>query len=105
MSRGQWMLLTLLIVSIFLNYLDRGTLSVAVPFISKDFSLSQSRVGVLSAAFFWTYALLQLFGISGWIADRFPAGLVLAAGLAIWSTATIASGLAPGFASLFAARL
>ena len=62
-------------------------------------------MGSLFSAFFWTYALLQLFGISGWLADRFPAGLVLAGGLFVWSAATILTGAVSGLAPLFAARL
>src|SRR5206468_1090768 len=80
-------------------------LSVAAPLISRDFSLTQAQMGSLFSAFFWTYALAQLFGLSGWIADRYPPELVLAGGLALWSVATIESGLVSGFAPLFAARL
>ncbi|MCW5964551.1 MAG: MFS transporter [Bryobacterales bacterium] len=105
MTAAQWTLLTLLIVSIFLNYIDRGTLSVAAPVIEKDFLLSPASLGSLFSAFFWTYALLQLFGVAGWAADRFPVGIVLAVGAAVWSASTVMAGLANGFMALFIARL
>jgi MFS family permease len=62
-------------------------------------------MGSLLAAFSWTYALMQLIGISGWLSHRFPVGLVLLWGYIVWSAATIATGLVSGFAMLFAARL
>lgn len=105
MTAAEWGLLALLVLSIFLNYIDRSNLSLAGPVIQKEFGLDAAQMGSLFSAFFWTYALLQLFGISGWLADRFPAGLVLAGGLFLWSAATILTGAVSGLAPLFAARL
>src|SRR4051794_32983352 len=105
MTSAQRLLLTLLVASIFLNYIDRSNLSLAAPIIQKEFALSPGALGSLFSAFFWTYALLQLVGIAGWVADRFPVGLVLAGGLALWSAATILTGVLSGLPALFAARL
>jgi MFS transporter, ACS family, D-galactonate transporter len=104
-NRAEWTVLLMLVASIFLNYIDRSNLSLAAPVIEREFSLSPSAMGRLFAAFFWTYALLQLCGFSGWLADRFPVGIVLAGGLLVWSVATLISGLVSGFAALFAMRL
>jgi ACS family D-galactonate transporter-like MFS transporter len=104
-TRAQWTLLLLLVASIFLNYIDRSNLSLAAPIIQRELSLTPGAMGRLFAAFFWTYALFQLFGISGFFAERFPVRYVLAAGLAIWSVATIFTGLLPGFAAMFTMRL
>jgi MFS family permease len=98
-------LLALLGTSIFVNYIDRGNLSVAAPLLETELSLTPARLGALLASFFWTYALLQLFGIAGWIADGFPAGAVLAAAFALSSAATAAAGLVSGFTALFITRL
>jgi MFS transporter, ACS family, D-galactonate transporter len=105
LTRSQWVLLILLVASIFLNYVDRSNLSLAAPLIEREFSLGPSAMGRLFAAFFWTYALLQLFGTAGWLADRFPVGRVLAGGLFVWSAATILTGVLTGFSALFAMRL
>ncbi len=105
MTKAQRALLALLVLSIFLNYIDRTNLSLAGPLLEREFSLPPSHMGALFSAFFWTYALLQLVGISGWLADRHPPGLVLAGGLFLWSAATIATGLVSGLAALFAMRL
>jgi MFS family permease len=105
MSRSQRLLLALLVLSIFLNYIDRSNLSLAAPVMQKEYGLSVADIGWLSSAFFWTYALLQLFGIAGWFADRYPPGLVLAGGLFVWSGATVLTGLLSSIPALFAARL
>lgn len=105
MTPAQRLLVGLLVASIFLNYIDRSNLSLAAPVMQQEFGLSTAALGSLFAAFFWTYALLQLVGISGWLADRFPVGLVLAGGLFVWSAATIFTGVLSGLPALFAARL
>ena len=95
----------LLVISIFINYIDRGNLSIAAPLLEKELSMTSSQLGALLSSFFWTYALVQLFGIAGWLTDRFPVGWVLAAGYFAWSAATAATGLVSSFAGLFVMRL
>ena len=41
----------------------------------------------------------------GWLADRIGAERVLVSGFCVWSIATVLTGLATGFAMLFAFRL
>lgn len=103
--RAAWGLLALLVASNFINYIDRGNLPVAAPVLSADLGLQPEALGNLLGAFFWTYALFQLFGIAGWLADRFNVSLVLAAGFFLWSASTALTGLVSGIAGLFAARL
>src|SRR3954451_14605576 len=105
MSRAEWILLSLLVASIFINYIDRSNLSIAAPILAKELSLSPTKIGSLLSSFFWTYALLQLLGISGWLADRFSVVQVFTAGFIVWSLATIATGVLSGFATIYVARL
>ena len=105
MSRSEWALLALLITSIFINYIDRSNLSIAAPLLEKELSLSPTQVGSLLSSFFWTYSLLQLFGIAGWLADRFPVVFVFTGGFLLWSLATIATGVLSGFAAIYVTRL
>jgi len=105
MSRAEWTLLLLLVASIFVNYIDRGNLSIAAPLIEKELALSPVQIGALLSSFFWTYALLQLLGVAGWLADRFPVTQVLTAGFLLWSVATLATGVLTGFRSIYIARL
>ncbi len=96
---GVW----LLAISVFLNYVDRGALAIAMPQISRELGLNASQLGMLASAFFWTYALLQV--PAGWLVDKFDVKWVLAGGFALWSLATGLTGLAGGFAGLLALRL
>jgi ACS family D-galactonate transporter-like MFS transporter len=105
MSRHEWTVVVLLVFSVVINYVDRSNLSLAVPILEKQFSLSSLQAGELLSAFFWTYALVQVFGIAGWLADRFHAGWVLFIGYLLWTLATAATGLTASFAALFALRL
>ncbi|HYO83121.1 MAG TPA: MFS transporter [Bryobacteraceae bacterium] len=98
-------LLVLLVASIFINYIDRANLSIAAPMLAEELALTPGQLGLLFGSFFWTYALLQLFGIAGWFADRYPVGWVFAWGFVIWTLATAASGIVTGFAALYAMRL
>jgi len=93
----------LLGLSIFINYFDRGTLSLAAPFIKSDQGLSDYQLGIVLSAFFWTYASFQM--ISGWLVDRLDVNWVLFCGVALWCAATGATGFANSFYPLVAARL
>jgi MFS family permease len=86
-----------------INYIDRGSLSVAAPQLSKQLSLTPQQVGFVLSAFFWTYTVFQL--LAGWLADRFAVFWVFAIGFVIWSLATLGSGLVSGLTSLFILRL
>jgi ACS family D-galactonate transporter-like MFS transporter len=93
----------LLSASVLINYIDRGTLSVAAPVLKEDLHLSASQLGVLLSSFFWTYSVFQI--VSGWMVDRFEVNWVLALGVLAWSCATLTTGLVHGFALLLTARL
>ena len=101
--RVRWSVLALLVASIFINYIDRSNLSVAVTNIEKDLSLDDRQAGLLLSGFFWTYALFQ--PAAGWLVDRYNAYWVYAAGFLLWSVATALTGFAGGFAALFGLRL
>jgi MFS family permease len=93
----------LLAAAVFINYVDRGNLATASPLLKDELGLSNSQIGVLLSAFFWSYAPLQ--PVAGWLAQRFEVRYVLPAGLALWATATALTGLAASFAMLLALRI
>jgi MFS family permease len=93
----------LLTLAALINYVDRGNLATAGPLIRDQFALSNTQLGLLLSAFFWSYAPGQL--PAGWIAERLDARWVLAAGLAVWSVATALTGLASGFVMLLILRV
>ncbi|HTT63616.1 MAG TPA: MFS transporter [Bryobacteraceae bacterium] len=110
LSGSQWAVLTLLVLSIFINYIDRGNLSIAGPLLMASpekggLGLDAIRLGNLLSAFFWTYALFQLLGVVGLLLDRFDVSWVYAIAYLLWSAATAVTGLAGSFVVLFGLRL
>ncbi len=99
-KRDRWVL-ALLVISAFINYIDRANLSVGAVSIQREMGLSNPQLGRLLSGFSWTYAALQILFVAGWLADRFNVSLVFAAGFLIWSVATAGAGLAGGFTTLF----
>jgi ACS family D-galactonate transporter-like MFS transporter len=95
--------LVLLAISSFINYVDRGNLSIAAPMLKEELGISPSQLGLLLSAFFWTYACLQLF--AGWLVDRLNVNWVFAGGFFLWSAATAATGVARTFVVLLLLRL
>jgi MFS family permease len=86
----------------FLNYLDRYILSAAAPLIQEEFHLTDFQLGVLASAFLVVYAVSALpFGI--W-ADRGVRRTVIGVGVAIWSIATLFTGLARSYWQLLVTR-
>lgn len=110
-DRRRWyvpspaVLMVLLTTSMFVNYIDRSNLSVAAPLLQSTLGYTTQQIGGLSSAFFWTYALMQLVGLSGWICDKYPVGRVFALSFGLWSLATLCTGLLSTFSALFTMRL
>ena len=80
----------LLSAAVFINFVDRGNLATASPLLKDEFGLTNSQIGLLLSAFFWSYAPLQ--PVAGWFAQRYGVHYVLPAGLALWAVATIITG-------------
>lgn len=96
-------LVTLLGLAMFLNYTDRGSLSIVAPALKHELGISNAAMGVTLSAFFWSYAIAQ--PAAGWVAQRFAPRTVLAVATSLWSVATFACGLATGLVMLFVFRM
>ena len=86
----------------FLNYMDRYVGAAASPLIQKEFHLTDAQVGLLGSAFLLVYAVAAV--PFGYWADRGVRKTVVAAGVAIWSIATLFTGFARSFPQLFVSR-
>jgi ACS family sodium-dependent inorganic phosphate cotransporter len=97
--------IALCFAAIFLCYIDRVNISVAIIPMAKEFGWDKTLQGTVMSAFFIGYLLTQIAG--GWLADRFGGKPVLAGGVVIWSlfTALTPPAAAGGFAALLAARI
>ncbi len=100
---AQWPVIALLVVSVAINYIDRGNLSIAAPLLKGELGITPSQLGLLLSSFFWTYSVFQL--VSGWLVDRWDVNWVMAGGFFVWSVATAATGLIGSFTTLLLLRL
>jgi MFS family permease len=99
----HWFALALLVISICINYADRGNLGVAAKSLERELHLGQGELGTLLGAFSITYAVSQLF--AGKLIDRWNVNWLYAAAFFLWSAATGATGFANTFAEIFLLRL
>ena len=85
------------------SYLDRYVLSGVLESLKhSELGLSDTNLGSLMSGFLVVYTLLApVFGALG---DRRSRPRLIAVGVACWSFATVLSGFAVNFLSLFAAR-
>src|SRR5277367_7190324 len=86
-----WGVVALMGLCVFINYVDRGNLATAAPLIKDQLRLSATQIGLLIAAFSWTYTPSMF--LVGWLCERINPYRTLALGLAVWSLATAATGL------------
>jgi len=101
-SGANW-IVVLMAALLFVNWVDRGALPTAAPLMQHDLGLTNAQLGELLSAFFWAYAVIQI--PVGWLAERFGARRILAAGLAVWAIATMLQGLTSNFAMLLVIRM
>ena len=96
-------LVLLVTAAVFINYIDRGNLATAAPLMQDELHLSASQLGILLSAFYYGYVVCM--PAMGWLAERYGAKRVLAAGVTIWSVATLTTGFAGSFVTLLALRV
>ncbi len=99
----RWWIVGLLFTASMINYMDRATISIALPLISKDLALGPAAKGMLLSAFFWSYALMQI--PIGFLADRANLRWLYAGAFVLWSIAQGLTGLAGGLGALIAVRI
>jgi MFS family permease len=101
-SRYRFYVLGLMVGIALLNYMDRWVGSAVAPLIQAEFDLNDFSIGLLGSAFTLIYALAALpFGM--W-ADRGVRKTVIGTGVAIWSMATLLTGLSTTYVQLFVTR-
>ena len=81
-STVRWKCFLMMLFMIAINYIDRASLSVAMPLIAKEFDLSPTMQGLILSSFFWTYALMQVPG--GMLADKYKPRIVIACATVFW---------------------
>jgi len=103
--RGPRAILALLTTLNLLNYLDRYVLAAALAGVEEDLHVSHAFAGSLFTVFLIGYFVTSpIFGV---LSDRAGPGgrkALMAVGIALWSVATLWTGLAHGRVDLMAAR-
>ncbi len=102
----RYVILAMIFLVTTFNYVDRATLSIAAPVMSKELGFDAVSMGLAFSAFGWSYTSLQIPG--GWVLDKYGARLVYGAGLILWSIFTFFQAFVGffgyAFIALFALR-
>ena len=102
-SSGRWTIVWLLFAASLINYLDRSSISLALPLLSRDLGLGPESKGVLLSAFFWSYALMQI--PVGWATDRVNLRWLYFAAFVLWSLGQGLTGFAGSLTVLIIFRM
>jgi MFS family permease len=103
--RSPHVVLGLLTTLNLVNYIDRSVLPAVIAPVQEDLHLSNFLAGSLSNLFFIGYCITSpIFGVGSDRASSVWRNRLIALGVALWSMATIGSGLATGALTLVLAR-
>ena len=96
-----WIVVALLSVVAFLNYLDRQMLSTMQAAIGVDIAELQhaQAFGRLMAVFLWVYAVVSPF--AGSVADRISRKWLIVGSLGVWSAVTLLMGHCQTFTQMY----
>ncbi|RAS80738.1 MFS transporter [Priestia endophytica] len=89
--KARWYRITVMIFVLYLiANVDRSNISMAIPDMAKDLSLSSAATGVLLSAFFWGYIITQIPG--GLLASKYSAKMTVFIATIVCGIAAILSG-------------
>jgi MFS family permease len=94
---GLWSTVALLWVAFGLSYIDRQIVFSIFPALRTDLGFTDTQLGWVGSVFVWIYAIGMPLG--GLLADRWSRSRLIVASLALWSVATVGSGLSGSFSS------
>lgn len=102
-TKKRFQILTLIFISVVINYMDRTNLSVAASALSEELSLTPVQMGLIFSAFGWTYSILQIPG--GMAVDLVKTRILYPFILIAWSLATLVQGFISSFTALIGCRM
>ena len=94
----RWWIVALVFLATLINYIDRLTISVLAPVITKDLGLTNTQFGGIVFWFLLAYTISQ--GLSGKLYDRIGTRFGFVISITIWSVAAIAHAFARGLGTL-----
>jgi len=94
----RWWIVGLVFLATLINYIDRLTISVLAPVITRDLGLTNTEFGGIVTWFLLAYTISQ--ALSGKLYDRIGTRLGFVASITVWSVAAMAHAFARGLGSL-----
>jgi sugar phosphate permease len=102
MPHLRWIIIGLVFLATLINYLDRLTISVLAPVITKELHLSNLQFAWLGTVFLLAYTISQ--AVSGRLLDRLGTKRGFTFSVTIWSLAAMATAAARSLSSLSVCR-
>ena len=102
-STAPALVLGILAAANLLSYATRNVPFAVYDGLRAHFTVDAADLGWLGTAFMFPHALATL--PVGWLADRVDRRRVLAAGIVLWSAATLLGGLTSSYAAVLATRV
>ena len=102
MKNLRWLIAGLLFLATVINYIDRQTLSVVAPVLTRELDISNTEYSNILTAFLVPYTVMYI--VSGWLCDRWGTRRALATFMAWWSAANMLHAAARGAMGLGAFR-
>src|SRR5579859_2592418 len=101
-ARGRWLMLIVLLAGQFMALLDVTIVNVAMPTIGRSLHASGAELQLVVAGYTVSYAMMLITGAR--MGDLYGRRRMFLAGVAVFTLASLACGLAPGIGILIAAR-
>ena len=98
----RWWIISLVFLATLINYIDRLTISVLAPVITRDLGLTNTEFGGIVTWFLLAYTISQ--GLSGKLYDRIGTRLGFVLSITVWSIAAMAHAFARGLGTLSLCR-
>jgi MFS family permease len=101
--RTAWTVAIVATLTMTVSYIDRSSLAVLGPSVTKALDINETQFGWLASAF----AIAYLFAtpLAGWWIDRIGARRGLVISVLLWTTVAALHAIVPGFGVLFAMRI
>ncbi|MEV0644522.1 MFS transporter [Phytomonospora sp. NPDC050363] len=103
MFKSRWWPLAAIVLAVFMLMLDATVVTVALPAVGDDLDAGLGGLSWVITSYALTMGLLQL--PTGMLADRVGHRRMFYAGVALFSAASLACGLATGIETLLAGRV
>lgn len=94
----RWWIVGLVFFATLINYIDRLTISILAPEITRDLNLDRFQYGSIATWFLFAYTISQ--GLSGKLYDRIGTRRGFSISITVWSLAATAHSVARGLFSL-----